>query len=41
MRNEYVEEVVADLVGDNGAKREAAQRCGGKTSRRGSESGKT
>ena len=41
MRNEHVEGVAADLVGENGAKRDAGRRYGGKTSRRGSESGKT
>jgi hypothetical protein len=41
MRNEHVEEVVADLVGKNGAKRGAALKSGGKTSRRGNEKGKT
>jgi hypothetical protein len=41
MRNENVEEVVADLVGENGATLQATLMNGGRTSRRGSERGKT
>jgi hypothetical protein len=41
MRNEHVEEGFVDLVGENGAKRDAALTSGSKTSRRGSERGKT
>jgi hypothetical protein len=40
MRNEHVEEVVADLVGENDAKPDAALMSGGRTNRRGSERGK-
>lgn len=40
MRNEHDEEVVADLVGENDAKPDAALMSGGRINRRGSESGK-
>jgi hypothetical protein len=41
MRNELVEELVPDLVGENGRKPDAALFSSGRTSRRGSEIGKT
>jgi hypothetical protein len=41
MRNELVEELVPDLVGENGRKPDAALISGGRTSRWRSESGKT
>jgi hypothetical protein len=41
MRNEIVEKLVPDLVGENGRKLAAALISGGRTSRRGSERGNT
>ncbi len=41
MRNELVEELVPDLVGENGRKLDAALISGDRTSRRGSKRGKT